>query len=110
MPGDHTTGESFRGLVLRLRGRTGLTQRELATRVGVNVNSIQGWEAGNSYPGVASLKALIAAGLQAGGFTAGREAEEAAALWAAAPRDAPRFRTPFDRAWFEQMAAGRRAP
>ena len=109
-PADDWTGESFRGLVLQLRGRTGLTQRELAARVGVHVSSIQGWEAGTNYPGVASLQALIAAGLQAGGFTAGREREEAQALWAAALRDAPRFRTPFDGAWFEQIAAGRREP
>jgi transcriptional regulator with XRE-family HTH domain len=109
-PTDDRTGESFRGLVPRLRGRTGLTQRELATRVGVNVSSIQGWEAGANYPGVASLKALIEAGLQAGGFTSGREAGEAAALWAAALRDAPRFRTPSDGAWFERLAAERREP
>ena len=107
---DHAAGESFRDLVLRLRGRTGLTQRELATRIGVNARSIQGWEVGANYPGVASLKALIAAGLQAGGFAAGREAEEAQALWAAALRDAPRFRMPFDGAWFEQIAAGRHEP
>src|SRR4051812_1194389 len=103
-------GESFRGLVLRLRGRTGLTQRELATRIGVHVSSIQGWEASATYPGVASLKALIAGGLRGGGFTAGREREEAQTLWAAVLRDAPRFRTPFDRTWFEQIVAGQRAP
>src|SRR3712207_7048177 len=34
-------GESFRGLVLQLRGRTGLTQRELAERIGVHVTSIR---------------------------------------------------------------------
>ena len=105
---DDSTVESFRGLVLRLRGRTGLTQRELAARVGVSIGSIRGWEAGDNYPGLGSLQALIAAGLQTGGFTAGREREEAQALWAAALRDAPRFRTPFDGAWFDQVAAGRR--
>ena len=109
-PSDHTPGASFRGLVLGLRGRTGLTQRELAARVGVSVSSIQGWEAGDNYPGAASLRALIAAVLQAGGFTAGREAEEARALWAAAVRDAPRLRTPLDGAWFERLAAWRREP
>src|SRR5215212_11240263 len=102
------TGESFRDLVLQLRGRTGLAQREVATRIGAHVGSIQGWEAGTHYPGVASLQALIAVGLHAGGFTTGRECEEAQALWAAALRDAPRFRTPFDGAWFERIAAGRR--
>jgi len=106
-PADDRSAESFRGLVLHLRGRTGLTQRELAGRVGVNVSSIQGWEAGDNFPGVASLKALIVASLQAGGFTAGHEREEAQALWAAALSDAPRFRTPFDGAWFEHVAAGR---
>ncbi len=100
-------GETFRGLILRLRGRIGMTQRELATRIGVNVSSIQGWEAGANYPGVASLKALIAATLLADGFTTGREAEEAAHVWAAAVRDSPRFRTPFDAAWFEQIAGER---
>jgi DNA-binding transcriptional regulator YiaG len=61
-PDDDPTRERFRGLVLQLRGRTGLTQRELATRVGVNIGSTQGWEAGANFPGVASLKALIALG------------------------------------------------
>ena len=32
---DHAAGECFRDLVLRLRGRSGLTQREIATRIGV---------------------------------------------------------------------------
>ncbi|HEX6655598.1 MAG TPA: helix-turn-helix transcriptional regulator, partial [Candidatus Limnocylindria bacterium] len=105
---DDTTDESFRGLVLRLRGRIGLTQRELAARVGVNVRSIKAWEAGDNHPGVASLQALIVAGLRAGGFAAGRETEEATALWASALRDAPRFRTPFDGAWFERLVAGPR--
>src|SRR4051794_7139730 len=109
-PADDPTGESFRGLILQLRGRTGLTQRELATRVGVNVSSIQGWETGDNFPGVASLKALIVAGLQGGGFTVGRERDEAQARWAAPLRDAPRFRTPFDSAWFEHTAVGGRTP
>src|SRR5262249_35178505 len=63
-----------------------------------------------NYPGVASLQALIVVGLQTGGFTPGREREEAQALWAAALRDAPRFRTPFDGAWFERLLAERREP
>ena len=47
-PADDTTGGSFRGLVPQLRGRTGLTQRELATQVDVNVDSVQGWEAADN--------------------------------------------------------------
>jgi DNA-binding transcriptional regulator YiaG len=41
--------ESFRGLVLRHRGRTGLTQRELAARLGVDRRTLQDWEVGVTY-------------------------------------------------------------
>ena len=49
-------GESFQGLVLRYRGRTGLTQREVAQPLGAHVRSIQVWESGVSYPSSASLR------------------------------------------------------
>src|SRR5438132_5485427 len=101
-------GESFQGLVLRYRGRTGLTQRELAQRLGAHVRSIQVWESGTSYPSSASLQALIATYLEAGGFELGHEAAEAEALWTAALREAPRLRPPFDAAWFAGLLAGRR--
>jgi len=68
--------ESFHGLLLRHRGRTGLTQRALAERVGVSVRSLQMWEAGVNYPGVQLLQSLIAALYDAGGLTAGRETAE----------------------------------
>ena len=71
------TGESFQGLLLRHRGRTGLTQRELAARVGVSKRTRQDWEAGVSYPGAERLQALIAAFLSSGGQAAGRELVEA---------------------------------
>jgi transcriptional regulator with XRE-family HTH domain len=76
-PSDNTIEESCHSLVIRLRICTGLTQRELASRVAVNVSSIQGWEAGDNYPGVTSLKALIAAGLTSGGFTG----DESKKMW-----------------------------
>src|SRR5437870_2700820 len=56
--------ESFRGLLLQHRGRTGLTQRDLAARVGVSRGSVQDWEAGLNYPDVPHLQALIAAFLE----------------------------------------------
>src|SRR5688572_17916465 len=105
MPGDDPTVERFSGLVLQLRGRIGLTQRELAERLDVHAHSIQAWEAGVSIPSAASLRALVAAAWRAGGFTAGDEADEAAVLWATAMRGAPRLRTPFDRAWFGRLQA-----
>src|SRR5438270_9856529 len=101
------TAESFQGLLLRHRGRTGLTQRQLATRVGVSRGSLQGWEAGLNYPDAQHLQALILAFLEAGGLTVGDEANEAESLWAAALRQAPRMQTPFDIAWWNGLLAGR---
>ena len=89
--------EKFASLVLRSRGRTGLTQRKFAARLGVYVRSVQAWEAGVSYPGSESLKALIVGYLQAGGFEAGREASQAELLWTAALRESGRLLPGFDR-------------
>jgi transcriptional regulator with XRE-family HTH domain len=75
---------TFQDLLLQYRGRTGLTQRELAARLGVHMRSIQAWEGGVSYPGASSLKALISGYPQAGGFEPGSERAQAEALWAAA--------------------------
>ena len=107
---DRGSGDSFRGLVLQLRGRIGLTQRDLAARLDVHPHSVQAWEAGTSYPGAASLRALIAVALQAGGFTPGNEVAEAAALWSAAMRESTRLRTPFDRVWFDGLLDTDRTP
>jgi WD40 repeat protein/transcriptional regulator with XRE-family HTH domain len=96
-------GERFRGLLLQLRGRIGLTQRELADLIQVHRHSIQAWETGVSFPGIASLRALIKTGLHARAFTPGVEAAEAADLWQAAMRGSSRLRTPFDGAWFASL-------
>ncbi len=94
------TAESFRGLLLRHRGRTRLTQRQLAARVGVSRRSIQDWETGLNYPEAQRLQALIGAFLEAGGLTVGAETIEAEALWTAVLRQAPRMQTPFDPVWW----------
>src|SRR3981081_408312 len=99
------TAESFQGLLLRHRGRTGLTQRQLAARVGVSRGSVQDWEAGLNYPDAQHLQALIVAFLEAGGLTGGAEATEAEALWDAALRHAPRMQTPFDTVWRDRLLA-----
>ena len=75
---------SFRGMIILYRGRTRLTQRQVAGRLNVNERSIQAWEAGVSYPSAESLRELIALYLANGGFAAGRELSEATAVWAAA--------------------------
>src|SRR5262245_23436372 len=100
----------FRGLILTLRGRASLSQRELAALLGVSERAIQAWEAGLSYPTAARLQHLIALYVRRGAFTAGREAEEAAGLWATALQEAPRLKTPFDAAWFAALPGSRPTP
>ena len=73
--------ESFRGLLLRHRGRTGLIQRDLAARADVSRGALQDWEAGVNHPAAERLQALIRVLLEAGGLTAGSEASEARNLW-----------------------------
>src|SRR6266571_6792142 len=102
--------ESFRGMLLRHRGRTGLFQRDLATRAGVSRNAVQDWESGLSYPTAERLRAVIRAMLEAGGLTAGQEASEARELWVAAEREAPRMHTPFDDEWFARLLAAHADP
>jgi WD40 repeat protein/transcriptional regulator with XRE-family HTH domain len=97
--------ESFRGLLLRYRGRTGLIQRDLAARAGASLRSVQDWEAGVTLPTAGHLQGLILALLEAGGLTTGQETSEARELWTAVEREAPRMHTPFDEEWFATVLA-----
>src|SRR3979411_1147519 len=97
--------ESFQGILLQVRGRPGLTQRELATSLGMHWRSIQGWECGANYPRAASLRLLLVAYLEAGALTQGNETAHADAVWTAAVRQAPRLRTPLDHPWFAALLA-----
>jgi WD40 repeat protein/transcriptional regulator with XRE-family HTH domain len=99
------TAEYFRDLLLRHRGRSGLTQRQLADRVGIHRRSVQEWELGATYPSAERLEALIRALLEVGGLSAGHETEQAQALWSAVQCEAPRIHAPFDTAWFAQLLA-----
>jgi WD40 repeat protein/DNA-binding XRE family transcriptional regulator len=99
--------ERFGRLLLRYRARTGLTQRELASRAGVAMRSIQGWETGLMYPGAGRLEALILRLLEAGAFSPGAELAEAEALWAAVEREAPRMHPPFEPEHFNALLAQR---
>ena len=102
--------ESFRNQLLRYRGRTHLTQREFAERIGVHPRSVGDWEMGVNHPSAARLQAVIAALLEVGGLTTGQEMAEAQELWAAVERDAARMRTPFDSLWFARLLAEHHAP
>jgi WD40 repeat protein/transcriptional regulator with XRE-family HTH domain len=98
--------ESFRGLLLLHRGRSGLTQRDLAARVGVSTRAVQLWESGISYPSAPALQSLIAVLLEAGGFSVGQETAEVEDLWEAALREAPRLHTPLDPIWWATLRSG----
>ena len=104
------SGESFRGLLLRHRGRTGLTQSQLAARSAAARRTLQDWESGVNYPTAESLQRLITAVLEAGGLSAGQEAQEAESLWAAVESEAPRMHAPFDSAWFARVLSDRVSP
>lgn len=95
--------ETFADLLLRHRGRTGLTQSRLAARLGVTRRSIQDWESGAYYPSAERLQVLIQVLIESGGLTSGNEAVEVHELWAAALRDAPRMHTPLDDVWLRKL-------
>src|SRR5438132_7246769 len=102
--------ESFAGLLLRHRGRTGLTQRDLAERLGTTRRSVQDWESGAYYPSAERLQGLILVLLESDGLTVGREVVEAHELWAAALGEAPRMNTPLDGVWLDGVLAERAGP
>ena len=97
--------ERFSALLLRHRGRTGLTQRELALRAGAGRRVVQDWEAGVNVPSADRLQALIVVLFEAGGLQIGSEADEVHALWAAALAESSRMRTPLDEAWLTAVLA-----
>ncbi|MBV9173485.1 MAG: helix-turn-helix transcriptional regulator, partial [Chloroflexi bacterium] len=100
-------GERFSGMLLRFRGRTGLSQREIADRIHVHVRSVQLWEAGGSHPNARNLQGLIRLFLKNGAFTNGLEQVEAAALWSAVDEESDRLKVTFDAAWFATLLGGR---
>jgi transcriptional regulator with XRE-family HTH domain len=107
----HSADESdFRGLLLRYRGRTGLTQAELAAQAGVHTRSLQAWESGFSLPSTRPLHALLACLLGAGGFADGQEVAEAEAMCSAVQRESSRQHAPFDKGWFTSAIVPRHAP
>src|SRR5690349_21047573 len=90
----------FADRALALRRRAGLTQRELGALLGVSEKAVGAWEGGLAYPGAEHLKHLLALYLERGALEAGREEEEAGALWASVRGRAGRRIEPFDPAWF----------
>lgn len=99
------TDDRFGRLAFTLRERAGLTQTEVAQVIGVSERTIQHWESGTAFPGVANLKQLVALFLQRRVFSQGRERDEAEALWAQADESAARRRSLFDADWFDTLLA-----
>jgi transcriptional regulator with XRE-family HTH domain len=100
-----SAAHDFAGLALVLRRRAAMTQRGVAARVGVSERTVRLWEDGLGHPGAANLRRLIGLYLAQGAFQAGREREEAAALWVAALRETPSLRAPFDAEAFAALVA-----
>src|SRR2546428_1811811 len=76
--------DAFGQSMLALRTSLGLTQGELAERLGVSGRAVREWEAGSSYPKAPHLQHIITLAVRASAFPPGQEAEEIRALWKAA--------------------------
>ncbi len=97
------TDYRFGQMAVGLRERAGLTQKEVANALHVSRRTIQHWEGGTAFPGVAHVKDLIAFYLPYGAFSSGREYEEARDLWEQADESSTRHKTAFDESWFENL-------
>jgi DNA-binding transcriptional regulator YiaG len=105
--GVEIASDEFRGLLLRFRGRSRLSQAQLAARARVHLRSVQTWESGDSLPSTDRLQALIVALLDTGGFTPDAAESEARALWSAVEHASSRQHPPFDARWFADARGGR---
>ena len=94
---------AFGQLMLALRTTIGLSQAGLGERLGVSRRAVAEWEGGLSYPKAERLKQLIALGMRASAFAAGREEEEIRALWKAAHQ-----KVLLDEDWLHELLASPR--
>src|SRR5712691_6279336 len=94
---------AFGQLVLTLRSTIGLSQAALGERLRVSRRAVAEWEGGLSYPKAERLKQLIALGMRASAFAAGREEEEIRALWKAAHQ-----KVLLDEDWLHELLASPR--
>ncbi len=89
--------------LLELRRKAGLTQREMASIVGVTEKSIRNWEGGVSSPTEANLKKLIETYLCSRTLPPGQELAKARALWKLADETTSRHCEGFDEEWFATL-------
>ncbi len=95
---------AFGQRILTLRTQLGLTQTGLAQLLHVSRRAVTEWEGGSSYPKAEHLQQLIALGVRASAFPAGREEEEIRTLWQAAHQ-----KVLLDEAWLASLL-GRTRP
>jgi WD40 repeat protein/transcriptional regulator with XRE-family HTH domain len=81
-----------------LRTTLGMTQAELAERLGVSRRAAAEWETGSSYPKVEHLKVFLTLCVQQQAFPTGREEEKIRALWRAAHQ-----KVLLDEAWLHDL-------
>src|SRR6266699_2696114 len=96
---DYTFGQAM----LTLRTAMGLTQADLAERLGVSRKAIVRWEGGFSYPKAEHLKALLAFAVGQQAFPSGREEEEVRAFWHAAHQ-----KVSLDEPWLQRLLGTQR--
>lgn len=96
---------AFGQAMLTLRIHIGVTQTGLAERLGITRKAINRWEAGDTYPKVSHLKALLAFALEQRVFPAGREAEEIRALWQMAHQ-----KVLIDESWLQDLLSQQALP
>src|SRR2546430_3284824 len=68
--------DAFGQSMLALRTSLGLTQGELAHRLGVSGRAVRQWEGGLSYPKAEHLQHLMTLAVRASAFPPGRRSEE----------------------------------
>lgn len=93
--------QSLSGKLTGLRNRVSMSQGQVAQSLNVSLTTVCNWETGTvTSPNAKNLQKVIALYLQKGGFTAGKEQEEAEQLWAES-----QVRARFDDEWFHQQLA-----
>src|SRR5260370_3111864 len=90
----------FAQLLVTRRKKVGLTQEEVALRLGVAEKSIRNWEAGSNYPTELHLRKLIKLYLDKNVFGYGQERDEARLLWNQLHERVTQRIGIFDEQWF----------
>ena len=93
----------FAQQLVTLRKRAGLTQEDVALRIGLSEKAIRNWEGGSNYPAELNLRKLIEMYLDKNAFASGREQEEARLLWEKLHERTPHRIGLFDEPWFAAL-------